>query len=83
MNLALLHYKKTQNYSEAIKIWRQMASKGVLNAKFNLGQAYFHGKGVERDEKMALYWWKQAAAEGHEDAAKNIKFMKTKMNSIG
>lgn len=41
-----------------------LANGGNVLAQFRLGSLYYHGQGVAEDEKMALFWWKKAAAQG-------------------
>ncbi len=36
--------------------------------QFNLGQAYYEGKGVTQDYLQAAYWFEKAAAQGHQGA---------------
>lgn len=41
-------------------------------AQYNLGQSYFNGQGVARDEAEAARWWRLAAAQGDGAAALNL-----------
>jgi TPR repeat protein len=42
--------------------------KGEMNAQFNLGLMYFHGDGVTKDLKTALFWFKEAAEQKLKEA---------------
>jgi TPR repeat protein len=57
-----------QALSEAIKWLRQAATQGHADAEFNLGEAYFFGFVVEKDNSMAATWVERAAAQGHAEA---------------
>ncbi|RJX32879.1 MAG: hypothetical protein C4525_09730, partial [Desulfarculus sp.] len=43
-----------------------------VGGQFNLGILYYHGRGVPRDYKQALYWFRKAAEQGHADAQFNL-----------
>ena len=51
---------------------RALAETGDAMAQLNLGAAYDHGKGVERDLEQALYWYQQAAEQGLAEAQFNL-----------
>jgi len=36
---------------------------------------YYHDQGVEKDKAKSREWWTKAAAQGHETAITNLKFM--------
>lgn len=56
-----------QDYS-LFKIELIMAQKGDPEAQFNVAHAYEEGTGIKRDVKQALYWYRKAAAQGHDFA---------------
>ena len=41
---------------------------GNADAQFRLGRMYSLGRGVPRDDRRALEWYRRAAAQGHDDA---------------
>ena len=43
-------------------------------AQFHLGQRFAQGKGVEKDEIQAVYWFHRAADLGHTEAQRNLAF---------
>ena len=43
-------------------------------AQFHLGQRFAQGKGVEKDEPQAVYWFHRAADLGHAEAQRNLAF---------
>lgn len=48
---------------------RQAAATGNADAAFFLGQLYWNGDGVGKDEAEAARWWRIAYAGGRADAA--------------
>ena len=64
-----------QDYSEAIKWYRQAAEKGITKADYNLGVLHEIGQGVDRDEAEAARWYHKAAALGLVDAEYNLAAM--------
>ncbi len=49
------------NYKKAFNLWHPLAVNGHREAQSRLGVLYAEGKGVERDQEMAQYWWGVAA----------------------
>ena len=45
-----------------------LAKHGDANAQYDLGEAYYHGKGVDKDLFEAVKWYKLAADQGDEKA---------------
>jgi tetratricopeptide (TPR) repeat protein len=60
------------DYSSAFEYWTKSAELGDAEAHRKLADMYYHGKGVEADEKKALYHWEEAAIGGHPDARQNL-----------
>jgi len=40
--------------------------------QFAMGDRYYNGDGVEQEYKQAVYWYTQAAQQGHADAQRNL-----------
>lgn len=55
-------------HQQGIQLLTPLASGGNALAQYRLGMLYYHGQGVAEDEKMAIYWWKKAAAQGNVEA---------------
>ena len=47
------------------KSLKTLAEKGIARAQHNLGSMYYHGKGVVRDHKEAVKWFRKAALQGN------------------
>ena len=57
---------------KAVKIYTEMAEKGLPTAQCILGMKYWFGDGVEVDYKKAAGWLKKAAAQKHDAAIRNL-----------
>jgi len=55
------------------KSLKALAEKGDAIAQYNLGVMYDEGKGVEKDEKEAVKWYRKAAEQGDDDAKAALK----------
>jgi uncharacterized protein len=60
------------NIAEMIQLCRDAALQGNALACLKLGELYFHGRGVEKDEKKAFEFFKVAALKGNGEAIKNL-----------
>jgi hypothetical protein len=58
----------TQNYGEAVGLYRRSADMGYAPAENALGRLYENGQGVTKDTATALQWYRRAAKQGHPDA---------------
>ncbi len=55
------------NYQKALEILKPLAEKGDTRAQHTLGNMYFYGKGVSRDGKEAIKWFRKTADQGNAD----------------
>lgn len=55
-------------YAQALKLLTPLANESNSQAQFRLGMMYYLGQGVPEDEKLAVYWFKKAAALGNTEA---------------
>ena len=65
--MGLRHFGEV-NFDAAFKLFERSAELGDAEAHYKLGHHYKWGKGVEMDEKKALYHVEEAAIRGHSDA---------------
>ncbi len=56
------------NESLAAKLYEAAAESGFAQAQMNLALMYQQGRGVPKDLKQALHFYKAAADQGHADA---------------
>lgn len=67
--LSIMHLKKealSADDATAFRYLAEAAKKQHVASMFNLGVAYWEGRGVERQREKALNWWEVAAQ--HDDA---------------
>ncbi|MBF0158235.1 MAG: sel1 repeat family protein [Magnetococcales bacterium] len=60
-------------WQQALPFYRQLAQKGDVASQFHLAQMYEQGQGVAADRAMALEWYRQAAAQGYQEAVAAVK----------
>ena len=53
-------------------VTRAYAHLGSTDAQHLLGHKYLNGRGVGKDEDVAMQWFKHAASQGHPDASYNV-----------
>ena len=57
-------YGLSQNHTRALELWQRAAELGCNDAYNNIGSSYKFGRGVERNEKKAIYYLELAAMNG-------------------
>ncbi|MDO5297564.1 MAG: hypothetical protein Q4F00_13225 [bacterium] len=67
IGLAVFYYPVIKTKIE-VNNYRKWAVQGDAYAQKNLGDCYIQGKGVEKDQQQAVYWYRKAAEQGHADA---------------
>ena len=58
--------------AKALELWQQAGELGCASAYFNIGNAYYIGRDVERDETKADHYYELAAMGGDPDARFNL-----------
>ena len=56
---------EAEDYSTALRLWKQAAEQGNADAQYGLGDLYLDGLGVEQDYAQALNWYRKAADQGN------------------
>ena len=64
-----------QNYDRALALYCDAARRGEAKAFFNLGWMFLYGRGVSRDDAIAVTWLRKAADRGSEQAANLLRLM--------
>jgi len=59
----------------AVRLYCDGARYGDIEAQFSLGWMYANGRGVERSDETAAYFFKLAASAGHQQAQKMLRFV--------
>ncbi len=65
----------TKDPLRAASLYCDGARYGDVEAQFNLGWMYANGRGVERSDELAAYFFKLAAEQGHGPAQKMLRFV--------
>jgi hypothetical protein len=53
-------------------LYQRGAEQGHPSAQYNLGNAFYHGKGVAQSHDEAVKWYRLAAAQGQVNALYNL-----------
>ena len=61
-----------QDHSKALKLFHRAGGLGSAESYYNVGCAYYFGRGVERDIKKAKHYWELAAMGGDAKAKYNL-----------
>ena len=65
------HWEDFKNFEttdeDLILSWAK-AFRGNANEQFNIGNAYKYGNGLERNNDVAMEWYRKAAENGHPDS---------------
>jgi TPR repeat protein len=60
---------------EAIRKYRERASRGDVDAQFNLASVYATGRNVPKDPAESIRWFRLAAEQGHAKAQLRLGFI--------
>ncbi|KAF9274845.1 hypothetical protein BGZ68_000319 [Mortierella alpina] len=61
---ALEMQEEKPNHKTAFQHYQRAASKGLAEAQYNVGQAYFTGLGVPKNDALAVEYWKMSGQQG-------------------
>ena len=56
---------KKGDYGVAYRKWLSLAKNGNTDAQYNIATMYVRGDGLQKNNKLSLYWFLQAAKRGH------------------
>jgi hypothetical protein len=56
------------NYPQAFSLWWPLAQSGDAKAEASVGFMYYSGKGVRRDDRQSVFWFRRAADAGQPTA---------------
>jgi TPR repeat protein len=57
-------YGLSRDGNKALELYHRAGELGSAKAYYNIGYAYYNGRGVERDEKNMLHYYELAAMGG-------------------
>jgi TPR repeat protein len=75
---AFVDAEKRGDYATAFRELSLLASQGDLASQYNLGVAYYNGKGVPQNYREAVKWYQVSAARGFAPAMHNLGWMYNK-----
>ena len=65
-----------QNHAKALELYHRAGELEYATSYYSIGNAYYAGDGVERDEKKALhYYWELAAMGGDTDTKSYVIYL--------
>ena len=67
-----LYYTPKKNAKKAVYWLKKAATKGNVDAQYNLAICYENGVGTKKDYTQAAKWYNKAVAQGHTDAKYNL-----------
>ena len=73
---------RKEDYETALSIIRPLAVDGNAEAQYELGEAYYFGRGTTRDYAEAVRWYRAAAEQGHVMAQLNLGKLFPKASGI-
>ncbi len=66
------------NIARANRLYCKAAMKGQTTAQYRIGWSYAHGRGVKRDDALAVAWFKKAAKQNHIQSRNMLKLVRAK-----
>lgn len=67
-----------REYKELYLVHYKKAALGNVESQFKLGEFYEHGRGVQKDYKLAQFWYRKAADGDHPLALLNLNWVRLK-----
>ncbi len=64
-----------RNPGKAARLYCEAARLGDAESQFNLGWMYANGRGLDRNDAKAAYFFRLAAKQGHEQAQNMLRFV--------
>lgn len=63
-----------RDVAEAVKLYCEASRLGDGEAQYSVGWIYANGRGVQRDDELAAYFFRLAADQGHAHAQRMLRF---------
>ena len=70
------------NYDIAIKYWTIAAELRSMDVHYELGNMYWDGGGVEKDEEKGVYHYEKAAIGGHPEARHSLGCLEEENSNV-
>jgi actin-like ATPase involved in cell morphogenesis len=58
-----LEHEDVQDYRQAFESYEKAAGRGLADAQNKLGQMYYYGRGVEKNDEISAEWFHKAAKQ--------------------
>jgi uncharacterized protein len=75
-------FKPQDAYTKLYKEMKPLAEKGDAEAQLKIGLMYYYGRGISRDYREALRWFKKSAVQGNAIAQSNVACMYDKGEGV-
>lgn len=78
-----IHNYNDGKHEEAFKCFEKFSALAYNDdeSQYYLGLMYFHGHFVEKDQDMAVSWWKKSAKSRNQDAAFQLESLSMTRNT--
>ena len=73
----------SQDHAKAVELWHRAGELGYAPSYHNIGNAYYAGNGVERDEKKAIHYFELAAMGGDVESRYNLGVFENRAGNMG
>jgi TPR repeat protein len=64
---------KAKEYKKVFQLLFPLAASGNGQAQYTLGYLFYHGQGVQKDERQAMQWIQRSAAQGNKKALQALQ----------
>ena len=75
-------YGLPQDWEKALELFHRAEELGNAKSYYNLGKAYYHGEGAERDEEKAKHYWELAAIRGDNCSRHNLGILEERVGNM-
>lgn len=66
--IILMNRRRNGDFEKSVELFRASAEQGHVGSQYELGYAYYYGKGVEKNYYESLKWFEKASAQNHIEA---------------
>jgi cell division ATPase FtsA len=71
-----IRFFENSEYKKAFDLFNAAADQNDSQAQYYIGECYYYGYGVLKDEREAILWYQIAAQQEYKDAASKLKELK-------
>jgi hypothetical protein len=81
-NLAEYYANVVKDAQRSFTWFRRAAALGHVKSQYNLGLCYELGRGIDKDEALAMEWYQKSAAQNDANAQKALKSLETQRQPV-